>query len=184
MQLVRPSAQFLPGYVSALARGWSADTVRGAAAAAEELAEIRADAAGFLARLEDREAQGAPVTLPDGSMVARLPGFRRWLWDGEFCGSINLRWQRGTHELPPHCLGHIGFSVVPWKRRMGYATSALRFMLPEARAVGLEFVELTTDPDNVASQRVIVACGGELLETFIKPKHYGGQPGLRYRVPT
>ncbi|HEV2700346.1 MAG TPA: GNAT family N-acetyltransferase [Steroidobacteraceae bacterium] len=184
MQLVRPSTQLLAGYVAALERGWSADTVRGAAAAAEELARIHADAAGFVAGLEDREAKGGPVTLPDGSTVARLPGFRRWLWDAEFCGSINLRWQQGTHELPPYCLGHIGFSVVPWKRRMGYATAALRLLLPEARAVGLNFVELTTDPDNVASQRVILACGGALVETFIKPQQYGGQPGLRYRVPT
>ena len=34
-------------------------------------------------------------------------------------------------------------------------------MLGEARAVGLPFVEITTDPDNIASQRVITANGGE-----------------------
>lgn len=184
LQLVQPAAQFLPDYILALERGWSADTVRGAVAAAEELGQIRSDPAGFLASLDDRQAKAGPVILPDGSKVARLPGFRRWLWDGEFAGSINLRWQPGTHELPPHCLGHIGFSVVPWRRRKGYATAALRNMLPEARAVGLRFVELTTDPDNVASQRVILACGGELLETFIEPAQYGGQLGLRYRVAT
>jgi predicted acetyltransferase len=184
MQLVQPSAQYLAGYIVALERGWSADTVRGADAAAEELTQIRSDPAAFVASQEDRQAKAGPVTLPDGSTVARLPGFRRWLWDGEFAGSIGLRWQAGTHDLPPHCLGHIGFAVVPWKRRKGYATAALRMMLPEARAVGLNFVELTTDPDNVASQRVILACGGELLETFIKPPQYGGQPGLRYRVAT
>jgi predicted acetyltransferase len=41
------------------------------------------------------------------------------MWDGEFCGSIGLRWLPGTEELPPHCLGHIGYAVVPWKRRLG-----------------------------------------------------------------
>lgn len=184
MQLVQPSVRFLDGYVDALERGWSADTVRGAAAAQEELAQIHSDAPRFLASLEDLEGQGDPVMLPDGSKVARLPGFRRWLWDGAFAGSINLRWQPGTQQLPPSCPGHIGFSVVPWKRRMGYATAALAMMLPEARAVGLRFVELTTDPDNVASQRVILANGGEFLETYIKPAQFGGQPGLRYRVPT
>ncbi|HTC52143.1 MAG TPA: GNAT family N-acetyltransferase [Steroidobacteraceae bacterium] len=184
MQLVQPSARYLNGYVDALQRGWSADTVRGAAAAAEELAQIQGDPVQFLASLEDRQAKAGPITLPDGSVVPRLPGFRRWLWDGEFAGSIGLRWQPGTHALPPHCLGHIGFTVVPWKRRKGYATAALKLMLPQARAAGLEFVELTTDPDNLASQRVIVACGGALLETFIKPAQFGGQPGLRYRVAT
>ena len=87
MKLVWPSREYLPGYVAALERGWSSDNVRGLAAAQEERA-IAADANAFLASLIDREAAGDPVTLPDGTQVPRLPGFRRWLWDGEFCGSI------------------------------------------------------------------------------------------------
>jgi len=122
------------------------------------------------------------LTLPDGSAAKRLPGFRRWLWDGEFCGSIGLRWQPGTTALPPHCLGHIGYAVVPWKQHRGYAKSALRLILPEARAVGLPYVEITTDPDNIASQRVIEANGGILVEHFIKPQPFGCKPGLRFRI--
>ena len=182
MQLVRPEARHLDSYLDALNRGWSADTVRGAVAAAEELQAIAADPQGFLASTEDREAKGPMVTLPDGSLVKRIPGFRRWIWDGEFCGSINFRWQPGTTELPAHCLGHIGYAVVPWKRGRGLAKRALAGLLPEAWAVGLAFVELTTDPDNIASQRVIVANGGELHEDFIKPAQLGGKPGLRYRI--
>jgi predicted acetyltransferase len=53
--------------------------------------------------------------------------------------------------------------VVPWKRRRGYATEALRLMLPLARAEGLSRVEITCDADNEASRRVIVANGGVLL---------------------
>ena len=107
------------------------------------------------------------------------------MWDGEFAGSINLRWQDGTTDLPPHCLGHIGYSVVPWKRRLGYATEALRRMLPLAREVGpwLSFVEITTDPDNIGSQRVVEASGGVLVERFDKGPAYGSAEGLRYRVP-
>ena len=74
------------------------------------------------------------------AQVARLPGYRRWLWDGEFCGSIDFRWQPGTTALPPHCLGHIGYGVVPWKQGRGYATRALSLLLPAARAEGLAFV--------------------------------------------
>src|SRR5260370_1107296 len=83
---------------------------------------IAADGDAFLASLVDKEAAGDPITLPDGMTVPRLPGYRRWLWDGEFCGSIGLRWQRGTEALPPYCLGHIGYAVVPWKQGRGYAT--------------------------------------------------------------
>ncbi|NDC39172.1 MAG: GNAT family N-acetyltransferase [Proteobacteria bacterium] len=182
MQLVRPAREHLPNYIAGLERGWSADTTRGAEAAREELAQIRACPESFLAALDDREGQGPPITLPDGSTVKRLPGFRRWIWDGEFVGSIGLRWQPGTTELPPHCLGHIGYAVVPWKRGQGYATAALKLMLVEAAAVGLPFVELTTDSDNIASQRVIKAAGGYLHESFIKPAQFGGGPGLRFRI--
>jgi len=184
MQLVRPGPKYLASYVAALERGWSADNERGVEAAREELSRIQADAAAFLASLEDREGKGPPVTLPDGSAAKRLPGFRRWLWDGELCGSIGLRWQPGTTALPAYCPGHIGYAVVPWKRRLGYAKSELRLILPEAKAVGLPYVEITTDPDNVPSQRVIEANGGVLIEHFIKPPQFGGKPGLRFRILT
>jgi hypothetical protein len=86
----RPGPEHLRGYVAALQGGWSADNERGVEAAREELSRIQADAAAFLASMEDREAKGPPITLPDGSAARRLPGFRRWLWDGEFCRSIGL----------------------------------------------------------------------------------------------
>lgn len=182
MQLVWPSREYLPDYVSALERGWSPDNVRGEAAAREELEAIATDADAFLASLVDREAKGKPVKLPDGSTAVRIPGYNRWLWDGEFCGVIKFRWQPGTTALPPHCLGHIGFAVVPWKRNRGYATQALRLLLPEAKAEGLEFVEVTTDLTNIASQRVIEANGGVLFERFFKPVEFDGGEGLRYRI--
>ena len=182
MQLVRPGLEHLANYVAALQRGWSADNERGVEAAREELSRIQADAAAFLASMDDRQAKGPPITLPDGSTAERVPGFRRWLWDGDFCGSIGLRWQPGTTALPPHCLGHIGYAVVPWKQHRGYAKAALRLLLPEAKAVGLPYVEITTDPDNIASQRVIEANGGSFVEHFIKPQQFGSKPGLRFRI--
>ena len=182
LRLLKPSAAELPGYVDALARGWSPDVVSPAETAREERARIAKDPAAFLASLDDPDAKGAPIRLPDGSTVARLPGFRRWMWDGEFCGSIGFRWQPGTSALPAHVLGHIGYTVVPWKRRLGHATRALALLLPEARAQGLAYVELTTDTDNLASQKVILACGGRFVERFTEPAAYGGVEGLRYRI--
>jgi predicted acetyltransferase len=182
LRLVRPGTTYLPGYVAALARGWSTDTERGLGAAIEELERIELDAKAFLASQDDREAKGPPIKLPDGSLVKRLPGFYRWMWDGEFVGSIALRWQPGTTELPDYCLGHIGYGVVPWKRRRGHATRALTLLLPLAQQEGLSFVDITTDIDNVGSQRVILANGGVLTERFVKPAAFGSKPGLRYRI--
>ena len=182
IELVWPSIEYLPGYVDALKRGFLPDNIRGEAASREELVMIEEDAEGFIASLVDREAKGAPITLADGTTVPRLPGYQKWMWDGEFCGSIGFRWRPGTEVLPKTCLGHIGYSVVPWKRRLGYATTALRLLLPEAKAEGLRYVEITTDPDNIPSQRVVMACGGVLVEEFVKPKELGGTPSLRYRI--
>ena len=132
---------------------------------------------------DGRQAPRYLFRLPDGSEVERLPGFHRWLWDGEFCGAIGFRWRRdGAPELPPHVLGHIGYSVVAWKRGLGYATAGLRQLLPQAAARGLPWVELTTDLDNIASQRVIINNGGYLVEEFHKPEAYGGGASLRYRI--
>ncbi|MGE3577786.1 MAG: GNAT family N-acetyltransferase, partial [Vicinamibacterales bacterium] len=114
--------------------------------------------------------------------VPRLPGYVMWMWDGEFCGTIGFRWQPGTTELPSYCLGHVGYSVVPWKRRRGYATRALALLLPLVRTEGLAYVELTTDADNVASRRVIEANGGVAVERFFKPQGYGGAESIRFRI--
>ncbi len=181
MDLVRPREEHLPGYLDALDRGWSPDPGR-PGHAHEERRRIGSDPQAYLVGLDDREALGEPITLPDGSTARRIPGIRRWLWDGDFCGSIGLRWQPGTTDLPPHCLGHIGYGVVPWKQRRGYATEALRQVLPLADAEGLAFVDISTDADNIASQRVIVANGGVLVEEFTKPEGHGGGPGLLYRI--
>ena len=137
----------------------------------------------MIASLIDREARGAKITLLDGNQVPRLPGYRKWLWDGEFCGSIGFRWQTGTEALPEYCLGHIGYSVVAWKRRRGYATQALRELLPEAAALGLLFVELTTVPENEASQKVILANGGVFVGEFTGTVHHGSGVALKYRIP-
>jgi predicted acetyltransferase len=182
MILVWPLRDYLASYVAALEAGWSPDNLRGSVTAQEELRRIATDPEGFLKSLVDRHATGRPITLPDGTTVPRIPGYRRWMWDGEFCGSIGFRWQPGTEALPPYCLGHIGYSVVPWKQRRGYATAALREILREATKEGLRYVEITTAPGNIASQRVIEANGGVLVEEFVTPMALGGQPELRYRV--
>lgn len=183
-ELVPPSKARLPAYVEALEKGWSLNSAREAAAALEELAEIDRDPDLFIERQCDREAKGPPVVLPDGSSVPRIPGYRLWIWDGEFCGAIGLRWLPGTPELPSYVLGHIGYAVVPWKRGRGYAKAALRQMLVLAGDEGLPYVEITTDPDNAPSRRVIEANGGVLVERFRKPPQYGDKEGLRFRLAT
>jgi predicted acetyltransferase len=57
-------------------------------------------------------------------------------------------------------------------------------MLREARREGLDEVVISTDPENIASQRVIEANGGRDREEFTRPAAYAFSPGVRYRVKT
>lgn len=182
MELVWPSLHYLPGYIAALERGWSPDTTR-PEAAGEELERIAADAELFIAQQVDPDADGPPVVSHDGSVWPRIPGYRRWMWDGEFCGTIGLRWLPGTSELPAHVPGHIGYSVVPWKRGRGYATEALRLLLLDIDVDGLDYVELRTPIDNVASRRTIERNGGVLVERQAGSAAHGGTDELWFRIP-
>jgi predicted acetyltransferase len=160
LSLVEPSLERLARYAAALATGWSPSTSEDVSA--KQLTALRHDPQAFLRELTRRDGTR---TLPDGRLVQVLPGPVLWIWDGDFCGSINLRYQPGSHELPDYVSGHIGYAIVPWRRRLGYATRALALMLAHARAVGLERVLITCDEDNVGSRKVILGNGGQFAGT-------------------
>jgi predicted acetyltransferase len=155
LRLLPPSLEKLPEYEAALATGWSPDTTQDVSA--EQLAAIARDPAAFLAELT---RQDGTIRQASGREVPRLPSRVYWLDDGDFCGAINLRYVSGSDDVPDYVSGHIGYAVVPWKRRRGYATCALALILPIAREVGLRRLEITCDEDNEPSRRVILGNGG------------------------
>jgi predicted acetyltransferase len=157
----------LPAYVSALETGWSPSTTRDLSG--EHLAAIRADPEGFLR--DQQERVGGTIALKDGSKAPRIPGPLFWIWDGSFCGQINLRYQEGTLDLPAYVSGHVGYAVVPWKQRQGIATAALRLLLPIAAGRGLDRVLITCDVGNEPSRKVVERAGGVPAGTECSDDH-------------
>jgi predicted acetyltransferase len=191
-QLSWPSMELLPHFQAALERGWSRNNVTPERTRQEDLEKIQADPQAFVAGLVSLAGGGDEVQLPDGSHVPRLPGYSRWVFlqQGnalEFAGTINIRYVPGSSALPHYCLGHVGYTVVPWQQGRGAATFALRQLIKEAVSMGhldgLDYLEITTQPDNAASQAVIANCGGTLVERYTEPPMYGGLEGLKFRIP-
>jgi predicted acetyltransferase len=113
---------------------------------------------GFAAWVERLRGESDPSTVLDEGLV-----HASYWWiveDDEYLGAISLR-----HTLNDFLLragGHIGYGVRPSARRRGLATWALRAVLPEARALGLDRVLVTCDDANAASARTIESNGGVL----------------------
>lgn len=178
IRLLNPCAALLDGYVAALKTGWSPNTVENVSA--DELMAVEADPAGFLDDLNHHEG---PVKLPDGREVPRLPTQVFWMSDGDFCGVIGLCYQPGSDTLPDYVPGHIGYTVVPWKQRRGYASAALAMLLTVARAEGLGVVTISCDSDNEASQKVVLANGGVLAQVLPGDNERGVKK-LIFRIQT
>jgi len=176
-----PQPAMLPHYLAALRRGWTPDS-DGDLDRAQRLAEqVEADASRYLSWLWNPEALGPKVTLEDGREVPRLAHVRHWIVDDDFCGEINLRWQPGTSELPDYCDGHVGYAVVPWKRRRGVAASALRQLARLAPSFGLAWLDIAMSVDNLASRRVAESAGAVLLDEYTALEQ-GGVRACKYRL--
>jgi predicted acetyltransferase len=177
-----PDATLLPSYVAALERSWTHNADHDPDDAGRQLASIQRDPAAFLASLQDPEALGPPVELNDGTRVPRLPRARFWMSDGEFVGDLSLRWQKGSSELPPYCLGHVGYSVVPWKRGAGYAAQAIVQLAPLARRLGLRWIDISMAVSNQASRRTAENAGATFVRQFNAGPEGDHQEALLFRL--
>jgi GNAT superfamily N-acetyltransferase len=84
-----------------------------------------------------------------------------WFVDGaDYLGTVIVR-----HRLTPaleRAGGHIGYHVVPGRRRRGHATQMLAQAKLVCQELGLSEILVTCAEDNLGSRRVIEANGGAL----------------------
>ena len=157
LQLVVPVFAYLDDYADALKRGWSADNVHPQEAARDELACIDADPAAFVALLDDREAWRSPSPCPTA---------RRWracraiaAGYGTMASAARSAFAGNPARRPCHPNGW-AMSVMPSSRGGAVAVTPRApspCCCPRRGEEGLACVELTTDLDNLPSQKVITA---------------------------
>ncbi len=165
-KLVVPSARFRRSFLEALEEF----TLRDQSMIFERRL-AKADFDGYL-RVVDAWTRGDE--LPPGWV--RVSTF--WLVDDddEYVGSTNVR-----HELNDYLLdlgGHIGYTIRPSRRRMGYGTEICRLALEESKKLGLSRVLITCDDDNEGS-RLIIERNGGVLENVV-PQPDANAPKRRY----
>lgn len=73
---------------------------------------------------------------------------------GEVVGGIGF-----LHPPDPEGAVEIGYGLAESARGLGYATEAVTALVAFARAQGASTVVALTEPDNLASQRVLERCG-------------------------
>jgi predicted acetyltransferase len=88
-----------------------------------------------------------------------------------------LSFRRELNDYLRRFGGHIGYSVIPSRRREGIVREALRLALRRAAGEGYDRVLLTCDDDNVGSIRTIEGAGGVLEDVSDAPEP--GRPQVR-----
>ena len=129
--------------------------------------------AGWLERLR---LFSDPATVPEGFVDASAYLAVRQE-DGRVVGIIDLR-HHINHPILGTWGGHIGYIVRPTERGKGYAPKMLRLCLDKARQRGIERVLGTCHPENTASERTILRCGGAYENTV----DTDGGPVKRYWI--
>ena len=98
-----------------------------------------------------------------GKSRGRKSGYRDCvLWlvdDGHYIGQTSIRAELGTTYLMTYG-GHLGYSIRPSRRRMGYGERILALALERCTDMGLDQVLITCDSDNLASKKIIERNGG------------------------
>lgn len=105
------------------------------------------------------------ATLPENS-TGKVRSTTFFLMEADILiGMVDIR-----HFLNDYLLkygGNIGYSVRKEYRNKGYAKTMLKLALQKCETYGIDKVLITCDNDNIASSKVIEACGG-ILENIIR----------------
>lgn len=91
--------------------------------------------------------------------------------DNRIVGIIDLR-HHIDHPILGLWGGHMGYTVRPSERGKGYAKEILRLNLQKCKERGMDKVMLTCSPENIASEKTIIANGGVFEKAVLVDGEY------------
>ena len=118
--------------------------------------ECLEDFEAYVNKLEDH-ARG--INLPEGW----VPCYTYWFIDDmeNVLGVVRIRTQLANEYLK-NIAGHVGYDIAPQYRRQGFGQKLLELTLEKIQELGFKELLITSDEDNIASIKIIEACGGTL----------------------
>lgn len=165
LRLSVPDMIFFPSYLKALDENFAYGS--GLPYPAEKIATIKDNPQQHLTDLNPPFKDGVFIAK-DGSTWPRVPQETIWITSGnDFIGAISFR--PTIHSTLERMGGHVGYSTTPSARGKGYMIKALKLLLDDTKRVAQidrDYAVLTTDPDNYASQKIILENGGEFIEEY------------------
>ncbi|AKM82471.1 TPA: GNAT family acetyltransferase [Candidatus Berkelbacteria bacterium] len=171
LELVAPSKKYKKSFLEASEEYKNTDSGQGIDQSMKEIcSEI-----DFNKFVEEKIDHSKGINIANGY----VPASEFWLIEGdEFIGRTSIR--HSLNENLKKIGGHIGYTIRPSRRKMGYGTKILQLSLPKAKELGIDKALLTCDKDNIGSAKIIEKNGG-VLENELEQSE-GKPPKLRYWI--
>lgn len=174
--LDKPKLAYMPSFINALREGFHMGAQP--PKTEDDILKIETDPERFIA--DCAKPQSVHYTGSDNKIWERVPQEDWWYIDGHtFIGRITAK-----HYLNEHLLndaGHIGYSVRPSEHGKGHATAMLNLALDYYRTHhDMKELLLTCEVGNIASEKVIIRCGGIFEDVRIRS--YDNRKFKRYWI--
>jgi len=106
MQLIQPTVDHLQSSLQTLERGWN-PLYYNHTVPLTLIEAMKKDPERFIFFHHDPTSESCAQKFKDGPTKPSIPSITKWMWDGDYAGSIYIRCQYGTTDLPLDANGHI-----------------------------------------------------------------------------
>ena len=87
----------------------------------------------------------------------------------EIIGTSSIRTNIECNNYFNKYSGHIGYAIIPSKRKQGYGTKLLHLLIEKCKELNIEEVIIVCQVDNIGSQKVIENNLGSYKDTVLDP---------------